>query len=99
MYRLRKNVPRFVEIIPGIQQAIDLRAIFGPLLHLVKIAVVRVERIVCLFVGPIVHATASANTRQVKSERAAAGNLPSPGRHLPQRTGANGNAMTDTILA
>src|SRR6516165_7172833 len=56
LYRLCKNVPRFVEIIAGIQQPVDLRTVFGPLLQLVKIAVVRIERIVCLFVGPIVHA-------------------------------------------
>ena len=44
LYRLGKNVPRGVEIIAGTQQAIDLRAIFGPLLDLVKIAVVRTRK-------------------------------------------------------
>ena len=56
LYRLAKNVPRGVEIIAGIQQAIDLRAIFGPLLDLVKIAVVRIERVGGFLVGPIIHA-------------------------------------------
>jgi hypothetical protein len=36
LYCLCKNVPRFVEIIAGIKQAIDFRVIFGPLLDLVK---------------------------------------------------------------
>ena len=56
LYCLCKNVPRFIEIIAGIQQAIDLRTIFGPLLDLVKIAVVRTERVGGLLVGPIIHA-------------------------------------------
>jgi hypothetical protein len=40
----------------GIQQTIDLRAIFGPLLDLVEIAVVRLERVVSFLVGLIIHA-------------------------------------------
>ena len=50
LYRLRKNVPRWL------QQANDLRAIFGPLLHLVKIVVVCIERVIGFLVGPIIHA-------------------------------------------
>jgi hypothetical protein len=38
LYRLRKNVPRFVEIIACIEQAIDLRVVARPFLDFVEVA-------------------------------------------------------------
>jgi len=43
---------RLVEIVAGEQQAIDMLAVARPLLDLVEIAFVRVERVRRLFVGP-----------------------------------------------
>jgi hypothetical protein len=38
LYRLRKNVASFVEIIAGIEQAIDLHAVARPFLDFVDLA-------------------------------------------------------------
>ena len=50
-----KDFLRLAKIIADIEQAIDFHAVAGPLFDLVVIAVVREERIVSLFVGPIAH--------------------------------------------
>ena len=47
-------MPGLVEIVAGEQQAIDAQAVLRPLLDLVEIASVRVERILGFFRGPIV---------------------------------------------
>ena len=47
----RKNLARLIQIVAGIEQVIDLGAVTRPLLNLVEIAVVRIERIIGLFVG------------------------------------------------
>jgi hypothetical protein len=43
----------FVEIAAGVEQPIDFSAVFGPLFDLVEIAIIRVERVVGFFIGPI----------------------------------------------
>jgi hypothetical protein len=52
---LRENFASLLKIIAGVQEPVDFRAILGPLLDLVVIAVVREGPIVGFFVGPIVH--------------------------------------------
>jgi hypothetical protein len=52
--RLGKDVPRLVEIVARIEQAINLRAVARPFLDLVEIAIIRVERVV-LLIRPIAH--------------------------------------------
>lgn len=47
--RLLKKRLRLLEIAAGVQEAIDLRAILGPLFNLVKVAIVRIERVVSFF--------------------------------------------------
>jgi hypothetical protein len=42
-----------VEVAAGERRAIDLRAILRPLLDLVEITIVRDERIIGLFIGPV----------------------------------------------
>jgi hypothetical protein len=54
-----------VEAIAGIEQADDALVILGPLLDLVEIAVVRIERIVGFLIAPIGHAA----TRSTISRR------------------------------
>jgi hypothetical protein len=49
-----KNVPRFGEVVTGVQQPINLHAVLGPLLDLVEAALIGTERIVGFFVGPII---------------------------------------------
>jgi hypothetical protein len=49
----RENLVRLVETAAGIEEAINFRAVFRPLLDFVEIALVRVERIVSLFDSPI----------------------------------------------
>jgi len=58
-----------VEIIAGVKEALDLRAVLGPLLNLVEIAIVREERIVGLLVGPIVIHDAQAIRSSVNGSR------------------------------
>src|ERR1700691_4953002 len=41
-----------VEIVAGIKQALDLRAVLGPLFDLVEVAIVRAQRVVSFFAGP-----------------------------------------------
>jgi hypothetical protein len=50
-----KNFPCLFEVIAGVEQPIDLRAVLGPLLDFVEIAIVREERIVGFIVGPSRH--------------------------------------------
>ena len=47
----REYVARLVEIVAGVQHAIDLAAVFRPLLDLVEAAVVRAEWVVGLLLG------------------------------------------------
>jgi len=59
----------------GVEDAIDLRAVLGPLLDLVEVADVRNQRVVGFFVGPVVHrarltaAAASAAPAASRNER------------------------------
>ena len=50
----REQLTSLVEIVAGVKQAVDLRAILGPLLDLVVITIVRELRVVGLFgrLGP-----------------------------------------------
>jgi hypothetical protein len=48
--RLLEYLSRPVEIVAGIQHAIDFAAVLGPLLDLVKIALVGIERVESFFV-------------------------------------------------
>jgi hypothetical protein len=50
-----EDVPRFIEIVARIEQAINLRAVARPLLHLVEIAVIRIERVARFLIRPIAH--------------------------------------------
>ena len=49
--RCGEDLSRLVQIAAGIEHALDLAAILGPLLDLVVIAVVRDQRLSGLFVG------------------------------------------------
>ncbi len=51
----RKKASRFFEVVAGIKQTIDPCTVSRPLLDLVEIAVIRLERIVGLFVAPTTH--------------------------------------------
>jgi hypothetical protein len=51
LHRLGEYVSRLVEIVAGEQHAIDLAAVFRPLLDLVEAAVVRAEWVVGLLLG------------------------------------------------
>ena len=44
----------FFKAAAGVEHALDFHAVFGPLLNLIEIAIVRAERIVGLLVAPIV---------------------------------------------
>jgi hypothetical protein len=52
--RLREDIPRLVEAVAGIEQAIDRRSVSRPLLDLIEVVGVRNQRVVSFFVGPIV---------------------------------------------
>ena len=45
---------RLFKAAAGVEHALDFHAVFGPLLNLIEIAIVRAERIVGLLVAPIV---------------------------------------------
>ena len=45
LYRLGENVPRFVEIIASIKQAIDFRAVTGPFLDFGEVARIGDQRL------------------------------------------------------
>jgi hypothetical protein len=47
-----EQLTRLLKIVAGIKQALDLRAVLGPLFELVEIAIVREKRIVGLLVRP-----------------------------------------------
>ena len=49
--RIGEDVLRPTKIVVCIEQAVDLGAVLGPLLDLVKIALVGVERVVGFFAG------------------------------------------------
>ena len=57
--RRREVRLRLIQIAPRIQHVIDLRAVLGPLLDLVEIAMVRDQRVVGLFGGSIPSSLAS----------------------------------------
>jgi hypothetical protein len=50
-----KDFLRLAKIIAGIKQAIDFHAVPRPLFDLVEIAMVRNQRVVGLFIGPVAH--------------------------------------------
>ena len=52
-YFFSEQLTSLVEIVAGVEQAVDLHAVLGPLFELVEIAVVREERIVGLLVRPV----------------------------------------------
>ena len=50
-----KDFSRLVETVAGVQQGIDTHLVPAARLDLVEVAQVGIERIVGLFVGPVVH--------------------------------------------
>jgi hypothetical protein len=48
-----ENLLGLFEVVAGVQKAVDLRAVLGPLLDLVKVAIVREERVVGFLFRPI----------------------------------------------
>jgi hypothetical protein len=48
--RRGEDLPRLVQAAAGIEHALDLGAILGPLLDLVEVAVVRDEWVISLFI-------------------------------------------------
>jgi hypothetical protein len=52
---LSKTSRALSRFIAGIEQAIDLGAVFGPLLDLIEVAPVGMGRIVGFIVGPVTH--------------------------------------------
>ena len=50
--RIGEQLASLFQVVAGVEQAIDLRAVLRPLLDLVEIKVVRTQRVVSLFVGP-----------------------------------------------
>jgi hypothetical protein len=48
-----EQLARLFEIVAGMKKPRDLRAVLGPLFELVEVAIVREQRVVSLFVGPI----------------------------------------------
>jgi hypothetical protein len=52
---LGEYVPRLVEIVAGIEHAVNLGTVFGPFLDFVVVGVVREQRVVGFIVGPAVH--------------------------------------------
>jgi hypothetical protein len=48
-----EDLPRLIQAAAGVQHAVNLGPVLHPLLDLVVIAVVRNQRFVCFFVGPI----------------------------------------------
>jgi hypothetical protein len=53
--RVFEQLTSLFEIVAGVKEAIDLAAVFGPLFDLVEVAMVRDERVISLFVGPMRH--------------------------------------------
>jgi hypothetical protein len=53
--RLRKDLARLIEVIAGIQEAIDLPVVSSPLLDLVEVADISNQRVGGFFVGPVTH--------------------------------------------
>ena len=56
---------RLAKIVAGIEQAINFHAVPRPLLDLVEIAMVGDQRVVGLFVGPVVHSITLQSDRMV----------------------------------
>lgn len=54
-YFIAFAVPRLVEVIAGVEQALDPQSAAAPLLDLVEVAAVGIERIIGLLVGPAAH--------------------------------------------
>ena len=50
-----EDFARLVEVVAGLEQTIDLRAIPHPLLNLVEVVHVRNQRVVGFFIGPVAH--------------------------------------------
>jgi hypothetical protein len=48
-----EQLARLVEVIAGIEQAIDFRFVLGPFLDLIEVALIGDDRIAGFFVGPI----------------------------------------------
>jgi hypothetical protein len=53
-HSLGEYLLRSPEIVAGIKQIIDFRAVIRPFLDFIKVATIRLDRIECFFVGPIV---------------------------------------------
>jgi hypothetical protein len=53
--RFGEQLTGLVEIVAGVKEALDLRAVLRPLLDLVEITIVRAQWVVSLFVGPPRH--------------------------------------------
>jgi hypothetical protein len=82
--RRREQCPRLVQAAAGKQHTLDLAAVLGPFLDLVEVAVVRVDRVVNLFVRPIIPAATQFETgRRFLEARRAAG---SPDQNLSVAT-------------
>ena len=67
--RLLEERTRLVEVVAGVEHAIDLRAVTRPLLQLIEVALVCFERIVGLFVGQVAHSRYRGVTRSVFARR------------------------------
>ena len=57
---------RLIQVAPGIEHVVDLGAVLGPLLDLVKVAVVRDQRLISLFVGRFAHRMVAARNFYAK---------------------------------
>ena len=71
---------RSPEIIAGVKQGIDFRAVPRPLLDLVEIAIIRAQRIVGLFVWLVVHVRRASSYGMFRYINAARQVIPSPVR-------------------
>jgi hypothetical protein len=49
--RFGEQLTSFFQIVAGEKKALDLRAVLGPFLELVEIAIVRAQRVISFFVG------------------------------------------------
>jgi hypothetical protein len=51
--RVFEHLTSLFKIVAGVNEAIDLAAVFGPIFDLVEVAMVRDERVICFLLGPI----------------------------------------------
>jgi hypothetical protein len=80
--RLHKDLARLVEVVAGIEKAIDLRVVSRPLLDLVEVADVGNQRIVGFFF--VVHRLTFDMVRSIIATASRVGLTPSPTCHTGQ---------------